>query len=57
MQQLYSFDLMKDSGSISGYLVTPQQSEHIDRTLSSLANIDWMEENTASPTRASWSMQ
>ena len=44
MQQLYSFDLMKDSGSISGYLVTPQQSEHIDRTLSSLANIDWMEE-------------
>ena len=44
MQQLYSFDLMKDSGSISGYLVTPQQSEHIDRTLSSLANIDRMEE-------------
>ncbi len=43
MQQLYSFDLMKDSGSISGYLVTPQQSEHIDRTLSSLANIDWQQ--------------
>ena len=43
MQPLYSFDLMKDSGSISGYLVTPQQSERIDQALTALATMEQME--------------
>ena len=43
MQPLYSFDLMMDSGSISGYLVTPEQSERIDSALSSLATMEQME--------------
>ncbi len=44
MQPLYSFDLMKDSGSISGYLVTPQQSDRIDIALTALATQEAMKE-------------
>lgn len=43
MQQLYSFDLMKDSGKISGYLVTPEQSEQIDLALTRLHSLDEMQ--------------
>jgi hypothetical protein len=43
MQLLYSFDLMMGSGSISGYLVTPEQSERIDRALTALATPEEMQ--------------
>ena len=43
MQPLYSFQLMKDSGNISGYLVTPEQSERIDQALTALASMEEME--------------
>lgn len=43
MQRLYSFDLMMGSGSISGYLVTPEQSERIDRALTALATMEEMQ--------------
>ena len=44
MQLLYSFELMKDSGSISGYLVNEQQSQRIDQALTALATSEQMEE-------------
>ena len=44
MQPLYSFDLMKDSGAISGYLVTAEQSERIDKALTELATMEQMEQ-------------
>lgn len=44
MQPLYSFELMKDSGSISGYLVNEQQSQRIDQALTALATTEQMEE-------------
>ena len=43
MQLLYSFDLMMGSGSISGYLVTPEQSERIDRALTALPTPEEMQ--------------
>lgn len=44
MKPLYSFDLMKDSGKISGYLVTESQSERIDAALTALATEKEMQE-------------
>lgn len=38
MRKLYDFDLMKGSGSVKGYLVTPEQSAAIDKALETLAS-------------------
>lgn len=38
MTPLYDFDLMKDSGHITGSLVTPEQSARIDRALQALGD-------------------
>lgn len=44
MTPLYDFPLMKNSGTISGYLVTPEQSARIDSALSELATPQAMQE-------------
>lgn len=38
MTPLYDFELMKGSGQLRGYLVTPQQADGIDRRLDQLAD-------------------
>ena len=44
MTPLYDFDLMKDSGRISGYLVTEEQSQRIDEALETLATSEAMQQ-------------
>ncbi len=44
MQPLYDFDLIKDSGSIRGWLVSPEQSAAIDAQLEKLAERKVFEE-------------
>ncbi len=49
MQLLYDFPLMKDSGSLRGFLVTPEQSELIDQNLDRLADRKCFEKKYGMP--------
>lgn len=40
MTPLYHFELMKGSGQLKGYLVTPQQADSIDQRLNKLADLE-----------------
>lgn len=49
MRPLYDFELMKDGGSIRGFLVTPEQSAAIDAALEQLADRRSFEEKYNMP--------
>lgn len=49
MKPLYDFELMKDGGSIRGWLVTAEQSENIDATLEKLGERQLFEDKYNMP--------